>query len=54
LIGISLGLYLSLYAALLVAYISVLFHLMHKASKGELDAGIGVLPEGKAHEGVRA
>jgi cytochrome d ubiquinol oxidase subunit I len=54
LIGISLGLYLSLYAALLVAYISVLFHLMHKASKGELDSAIGVLPEGQAHEGVRA
>lgn len=54
LIGISLGLYLSIYAVLLVAYISVLFHLMHKASKGELDSGIGVLPEGQAHEGVRA
>ena len=54
LIGISLGLYLSIYAVLLVAYISVLFHLMHKASKGELDSGIGVLPEGPAHEGVRA
>ncbi|MFN7782992.1 MAG: cytochrome ubiquinol oxidase subunit I [Lysobacterales bacterium] len=54
LIGISLGLYLSIYAVLLVAYISVLFHLMHKASKGELDIGTGVLPEGQAHEGVRA
>lgn len=54
LIGISLGLYLSTYAVLLVAYISVLFHLMHKASKGELDSGIGVLPEGQAHEGVHA
>ncbi len=48
------GLYLSIYAVLLVAYISVLFHLMHKASKGELDSGTGVLPEGQAHEGVRA
>jgi cytochrome d ubiquinol oxidase subunit I len=54
LIGISLGLYLSLYAALLVAYISVLFHLMHKASKGELDSAVGTLPEGHAHTGVRA
>ncbi len=30
-IGLSLGLYLTLYVVLLLAYISVLFHLMHKA-----------------------
>ena len=35
LIGISLGLYLSIYVVLLVAYISVLFHLMHKAMQGQ-------------------
>jgi cytochrome d ubiquinol oxidase subunit I len=54
LIGISLGLYLSIYAVLLVAYISVLFHLMHKASKGELDSGIGTLPAHETAEGARA
>jgi cytochrome d ubiquinol oxidase subunit I len=46
LIGISLGLYLSLYAGLLIAYISVLFHLMHKAMRGELDSAIGTVPTG--------
>ncbi|MCG6118209.1 MAG: cytochrome ubiquinol oxidase subunit I [Aquimonas sp.] len=35
LISISLGLYLSIYVVLLVAYISVLFHLMHKAMQGQ-------------------
>jgi len=54
LIGISLGLYLSIYAVLLVAYISVLFHLMHKASKGELDSAIGTLPAHENAEGARA
>ena len=33
-IGISLTLYLILYAGLLVAFISVLFHLMHRAMGG--------------------
>ncbi|SDD36029.1 cytochrome ubiquinol oxidase subunit I [Aquimonas voraii] len=54
LIGISLGLYLSIYAVLLMAYISVLFHLMHKASKGELDSAIGTLPADDTAEGARA
>jgi cytochrome bd ubiquinol oxidase subunit I len=35
LIGISLGMYLAIYVVLLVAYISVLFHLMHKAMQGQ-------------------
>jgi len=50
LIGISLGLYLSLYAGLLIAYISVLFHLMHKAMRGELDSAIGTVPTGAEAE----
>jgi cytochrome bd ubiquinol oxidase subunit I len=54
LIGISLGLYLSIYIVLLTAYISVLFHLMHKASKGELDGAIGTLPTHDTTEGARA
>jgi len=54
LIGISLGLYLSIYIVLLTAYISVLFHLMHKASKGELDGAIGTLPTHDTAEGARA
>lgn len=54
LIGISLGLYLSIYIVLLTAYISVLFHLMHKASKGELDGAIGTLPTHDSAEGARA
>jgi cytochrome d ubiquinol oxidase subunit I len=33
LVGLSLGLYLLLYAVLLLAYVSVLFHLMHKAMR---------------------
>ncbi len=46
LIGISLSLYLALYAALLVAYVGVLFHLMRKAMHGELDDTTGTLPAG--------
>jgi len=34
LIGISLTLYLLLYAGLLLAFVSVLFHLMHRAMGG--------------------
>lgn len=52
LIGLSLGLYLTIYAVLLVAYVSVLFHLMHKASKGELDDTVGTIPKDDATQGA--
>jgi cytochrome bd ubiquinol oxidase subunit I len=45
LIGISLGLYLAVYAGLLAAYVSVLFHLMRKAMHHELEPPTD-LPEG--------
>jgi len=53
LIGISLGLYLAVYAALLLAYISVLFHLMRKAMQHELEPPTD-LPEGFVAKEVRA
>jgi len=46
LIGISLTLYLLLYAGLLLAFVSVLFHLMHKAMGGHPPAEAHAEPMG--------
>ena len=46
LIGISLTLYLLLYVGLLVAFISVLFHLMHRAMGGHAPADTPLEPMG--------
>lgn len=44
-IGLSLGLYLSLYAILLFAYVSVLFYLARKASTGNAPSPFGEDPD---------